>query len=383
MSEEVDPLSLIGTTIAEKYAVDSVVGVGGFALVYKARHLIWRRPVAIKVFKALADFPQSERAALMEQFVQEGALMAELSERSASIVQARDIGMLTIGDNTWVPFMVLEWLEGASLDKVLEEERRRGLPLRSIEEALKLLEPAAQALSLAHSKRIAHRDVKPANIFILGDARQDGVSVKLLDFGIAKVASDAAIISKSFERTGGPITAFTPAYAAPEQFSRSHGATGPWTDVFALGLVLAEVLSGREALDGGDVVQLAVSASRQSMRPTPRALGASVSDAVEGAFQKAVAVRPGDRYRSVSEFWSDLRAAVNAPGASVARMPAIPKAGSLPRVPISAGDSAKMALAATALPAAPTVVAPGAAPTVLELSELVELARTLTLSSAT
>ena len=129
------------------------------------------------------------------------------------------------------------------------------------------------------------------------------------------------MISKSFERTGGPITAFTPAYAAPEQFSRSYGATGPWTDVFALALVLAEVLSGREALDGGDVVQLAVSASRQSMRPTPRALGASVSDAVEWAFQKAVAVRPGDRYRSVSEFWSDLRAAVNAPGASVARMP--------------------------------------------------------------
>src|SRR5437667_12829664 len=87
-----DPLHLTGTTIAEKYAVESVVGEGGFAVVYRARHLIWNRPVAIKAFKALGDFSPDDRDRLLNEFVQEGALLADLSERSAAICQARDVG---------------------------------------------------------------------------------------------------------------------------------------------------------------------------------------------------------------------------------------------------------------------------------------------------
>src|SRR5205085_1067946 len=119
-----------------------------------------------------------------------------------------------------------------SLDQVMESERVRRIPPRDARQALTLLEPVAEALALAHRKGIAHRDVKPANIFILGDPRGEHTT-KILDFGIAKVVQDAQRMGGAFERTQGAVSSFTPAYGAPEQFSKSHGPTGPWTDVFA------------------------------------------------------------------------------------------------------------------------------------------------------
>ena len=145
--------------------------------------------------------------------------------------------------------MVLEWLDGATLEAVLEGEKARNEPLRSLHEAVRLLDPAAEALALAHRKGIAHRDVKPGNIFVLGDPRGD-CTVKILDFGIAKVVNDAQKMAGTFAKTSGQITSFTPAYGAPEQFSRTHGATGPWTDVFALALIIAEMITGKEPLEG-------------------------------------------------------------------------------------------------------------------------------------
>ena len=115
MSTLRDPLNLVGTTIAEKYLVESVVGEGGFAIVYRAMHLVWKRAVAITAFRALGDYSEERRAQLVEAFIQEGALLAELSERSAAIVQARDIGTITTPDGHWMPYMVLEWLEGLTL----------------------------------------------------------------------------------------------------------------------------------------------------------------------------------------------------------------------------------------------------------------------------
>ena len=99
----VDTLQLIGRTIADKYVVEAVVGEGGFATVYRAMHTIWKRPVALKVFKSMGDFSDKDRSKLLEEFVQEGALLADLSARSAAIVQARDIGTLPIAGGGQVP----------------------------------------------------------------------------------------------------------------------------------------------------------------------------------------------------------------------------------------------------------------------------------------
>ena len=303
-----DPLGLIGTKIEDKYEVESLVGEGGFAVVYRAKHLIFKRPVAIKAFRAMSDFGEEQREKLLQDFIQEGALLAELSERSAAIVQARDIGTLTTARGDWVPYMVLEWLDGASLDHVLEAEKQ--LAPRTLQRAVKLLEPAVEALAIAHKRGIAHRDVKPANIFILGDPRGEDCTVKLLDFGIAKVVQDAQKMGASFTKTQGAVTSFTPAYGAPEQFSRTHGATGPWTDVYALALVMAEVLTHKAPLQGDDFLQLGFATANPERRPTPRALGAPVSDEIEQVFAKALAVMPDQRYQSAGAFWNALRAAL-------------------------------------------------------------------------
>src|SRR5579864_5794800 len=139
-----DPLGLLGTVVADKYAIESVVGAGGFAVVYRAMHRIWKRPVAIKVFN-VGDLSTPERDGLLESFVREGALLAQLSERSAAICQARDIGTVTAPDGSWVPYMVLEWLEGTTLEAVLTEEKRQGMPLRTLSEAVRLLDAPAHA----------------------------------------------------------------------------------------------------------------------------------------------------------------------------------------------------------------------------------------------
>src|SRR3954470_22859667 len=168
-----DPLALVGTTVSEKYEIEKVVGEGGFAIVYRATHKVWQRPVAIKVFRALGGLPADRRDDLVKSFIQEGALLAELSERSAAICQARDVGLLRTVEGREMPYMVLEWLEGRSLEQVIDDEKARRIPPRTPAETLHILEPAALALALAHKKGIAHRDVKPANIFVLGDPRGD------------------------------------------------------------------------------------------------------------------------------------------------------------------------------------------------------------------
>ncbi len=270
MTAQSDPLDLVGATIAGKYTIERVVGKGAYAIVYKAAHLIWKRPVAIKVFKGLASFSAAERARLLEAFIQEGTLLAELSERSAAICQARDVGTLTTRAGMNAPYLVLEWLEGRTLTAVLESEQMRSMPPRTLEQIVDLLEPIAAALALAHRRGIAHRDVKPANVFVLGDPRSPACPVKLLDFGIAKVIQDAQKMASAFDKSGAPAS-FTPSYGAPEQFSRAHGPTGPWTDVFAMALILGEALTAREALPAGSITQSGyASTDKQVSRPRAR-----------------------------------------------------------------------------------------------------------------
>ncbi len=316
-----DTLQLVGTVVSEKYKVEALVAEGGFALLYRAVHQIWQRPVALKVFKALGEASKANKEMLLRSFIREGALLADLSERSASICQARDVGMLVTARGDSLPYMVLEWLEGQSLEEVLADEEARRLPPRDVTATMALLGPIAEALALAHTLGVAHRDVKPANIFLLGDPRAAVCPVKLLDFGIAKVVLDAQKASGAFEATTGAMTAFTPGYAAPEQFSRKHGATGPWTDTFALALVLIECMTGKAALAGDDFLQIAYAATNPHQRPTPRSLGAVVPDEIEAVFARALAVETSARYGTVGEFWSALRVATGEPPMSIAAPP--------------------------------------------------------------
>ena len=304
-----DPLSIVGITIAEKYRIERLVGEGGFAVVYRAQHTIWNQPVAIKFFNGLSSAPIDQRDEFKNQFIQEGALLTELSSQTASIVQARDVGTYTTTDGQWMPYMVLEWLDGQALDQLLEHERATGMGPWNLEQVIVLLAQVAAALDVAHGKGIAHRDIKPANIFVLGEQPRLSATLKVLDFGVAKMMSDNTQLKAAMAKTGMNITSFTPQYGAPEQFSRSYGATGPWTDVYALALVALEMLTGRAALDGDDIVQLAFSTGNPERRPTPRNQGVEVSDEVEAVFDKALAINPHDRFARAREFWSALEQA--------------------------------------------------------------------------
>ena len=218
-----DPLQILDTVVAEKYQILSLAGEGGFSLVYKARHLIWQQLVAIKFFVILEDAKPEIRDQLLEDFIREGKLMSELSSRSSSIVQARDIGKLQRAEG-WIPYMVLEWLDGAGLDAVLAGEYRARTTPRTLNEAMALLEPVAAALDLAHRSNIAHRDLKPANIMLVGQATESDRSCKLLDFGIAKVMGEQIEHQQQLELTGQQITAFTPNYG---HRNNSAGSTAP------------------------------------------------------------------------------------------------------------------------------------------------------------
>ena len=302
-----DPLAIVDTTLAEKYAIERLAGEGGFSLVYRATHLIWNQPVAIKFFNVLEHADDSIRESLLSDFIQEGKLMSELSSKSAAIVQARDIGKLDRGNDSWIPYMVLEWLDGSPLDAVLHREKRAGLPARTLAETMHLLEPVAIALDIAHKQNIAHRDLKPANIMIMDDPRDPDATVKVLDFGIAKVMAEQAQLQQQLQMTGQQITAFTPNHGAPEQFSRKYGATGPWTDCFAMALILLEVLlEGQPPLQGKTFYELGASSCNPDQRPTPESLGLQMSPEINQVFARATALQPADRFATMGEFWGAL-----------------------------------------------------------------------------
>src|SRR6266542_1451634 len=123
--EQHDPLGIVGTTIGDKYDIERVVGEGGFGIVYRATHRIWKQPVAIKCFKALIDAAPDAREDLQNDFIAEGRLLSELSTRTTSIVQARDVGTFTTANGAWVLYMVLECNEGATHESMLKADRAR------------------------------------------------------------------------------------------------------------------------------------------------------------------------------------------------------------------------------------------------------------------
>ena len=308
MVEPRDPFELSGVTIDGKYRVASVIGDGGFGVVYRGVHKGFGELIAIKCLKLPVDLDEKARADFLERLQDEGRLLHRLSKATSGIVQALDVGAFTTPAGVWVPYLVLEWLEGETLAQFLKDRADADKGGLGLAEAVRLLEPAARALGVAHAQKIAHRDVKPANIFLtdVGGVK----TTKVLDFGIAKVLSDQGSFTAALESTGVAPAAFTPRYGAPEQFNKQRGASGPWTDVFALGLVLVECVSGRRALEGDDPTQLYIASADPALRPTFRRRGAEVSEEVEAVIEKALEVEPRERYVDATAFWTALEDAM-------------------------------------------------------------------------
>lgn len=309
-----DPFELCGVTIEEKYRVQTVVGTGGFGVVYRGVHAGFGEPIAVKCLKVRDGLTSAERDDLLTKLQDEGRVLHRLSKLSSGIVQALDVGAVTTPNKQWVPYLVLEWLEGETLAAHMLARRREARGPMALRDVLALLEPAARALEVAHRQKVAHRDVKPENLYLVDVAGTR--SMKVLDFGIAKVLTFHTAFTAAPAATVKQASAFTPSYGAPEQFNKKRGATGPWTDVFALALIVVELASGERALSGDDATQLYIAAADPASRPTLRYHGVETTDAVEDVLGRALAIDPNDRYQDVGAFWDALRHAAREPAAA-------------------------------------------------------------------
>ena len=309
-----DAFGIVGQVIASAYHVESVVAEGGFGTVYRAHHGGFRAPVALKCLRLPPGLLPEARQHFLDSFRAEAELLFRLSSSIPTVVRPLHVDAFTAKDGRFVPYLVLEWLEGSTLDALIRKRRTEGQAPLALKRVVRLLTPVARALERAHNFRgpegpvsIVHRDLKPENIFIANLAGEE--TVKILDFGIGKVKSMVSQVAGRASQSSGGLATFTPAYGSPEQWApKRYGQTGPWTDVWGLALTLSEALVGHPLIDG-DPAAIMGTVLDPNRRPTPGSEGAIVSDEVEHVFTKALALDPRERYGDAGVFWNELLAA--------------------------------------------------------------------------
>jgi eukaryotic-like serine/threonine-protein kinase len=305
-AEPRDGFGLVGTTLDAKYRIDRVVAEGGFGVVYAGHHRALDVPIAVKVLKSMAELNEQERARFATLFVAEAQTIARI--KHPHIVQVLDVGVAPAPTGDSVPWMVLEWLSGRTLQDELDARRREGARGRSPAEAMTLLRPVIEAVAHAHDEGVAHRDLKPSNIMLVEGRK--GVSARVLDFGIAKMMNPGERVGSGSTLTHGTGNLFSPRYAAPEQVAGTR--TGPWTDVHALALILVEVLTDASAYDASDKVELYARALA-SERPSLRARGIDAG-ALDFVLTRAMSLRADERYENAGAFLGALDEALSLGG---------------------------------------------------------------------
>ncbi len=266
---------MIDTVLANRYRIQAKIGDGGMAVVYRALDLVLHRPVAIKCLRQqYAGDPE-----FLQRFMQEAQAAASLSH--PNVVNIFDVGQA--GD---VHYIVLEYVQGRNLKEILREEGRLS-PRR----AAHIARAVARALEAAHRRRLVHRDIKPHNILITPEGR-----VKVTDFGIVRAASTA-----SLTQTGTVIGSVH--YFSPEQ--ARGAAVGPASDLYALGVVLYEMLTGVVPFRGDSPIAVALKHLEEEPVP-PSKIVPSIPPWLEAVVLKALEKDPGRRYSSAEEMARDL-----------------------------------------------------------------------------
>ncbi|MBK7397850.1 MAG: protein kinase [Myxococcales bacterium] len=292
----VPPAPPVGATVAGKYQLEEILGQGGMGVVYAARHLVLGQSVAIKFLRSDSGFT-SARA----RFLREAQSAARLS--SEHVARVLDVDVNEEG----APYIVMERLVGTDLLGAL---RSRGpLPLAEVAE---WIGQACAALAEAHAQGIVHRDLKPSNLFLA--RRADGtVVLKVLDFGIAKVeCDDDASITQASGAVGSP------AYMSPEHLHDSSRVDAR-SDIWALGVILHELLSGHHPFEGSGPVALGARIALGRAMP----LSDHWPDAppeICAIVARALAVDPADRFASVAELAAALAPLARGDGPSRARV---------------------------------------------------------------
>lgn len=279
---------MLGVSLGGRYRLERELGAGGMARVFRATDEVLGRVVAVK----LPRDHYAEDPLFRERFFREARAAGRLSH--PNIVAVYDVG-----DHAGRPFLVMQLVDGPTLRD--EIARRSPLP---VAEAVAYAQQVAEALAYAHLHGIVHRDVKPANILLtspLGDAGPRRRRALLSDFGIARSVGEAGL-SSSNEVFG------TVQYLAPER-AIGQDAT-PASDVYSLGVVLYEMLTGRVPFNADTPVATALAHARQPV-PSPRDYNPRIPPRVEQVILRALAKNPGERFRSGTELAAALAAVQN------------------------------------------------------------------------
>jgi serine/threonine-protein kinase len=272
----------IGTILEGRYRVEERLAAGGMGIVYRGERVGLAKPVAIKFLHRSAALVADRR----RRFEREAAAMSRLSHPNLCSI-------IDYGSLDEVPYLVLDYHPGISLRRVLEEGALR--PPRAVFIARQIL----AGLGSAHASGVVHRDLAPSNVLLVGQPGED--LVKILDFGVAKLLEGDGGPSELSVVAGTMLG--TPQYMSPEQ-ARGE-VVGPRADLYAVGIVLYEMLTGRRPFDAErDLAVLRMQVEEPPL--TPRAHVPGISAALEAAVLKALAKQPADRWATAEEFATAL-----------------------------------------------------------------------------
>jgi len=277
-----------GRVIDERYEIIEQIGYGGMGIVFRALHVELNRRVALKI---LSPDHVSDPIAL-SRFRREARALGAISHPNA--VNVIDFGVTEDG----MAFLVMELLEGRTLRTVIASERIQ------LQRVARIASQICGAVTEAHRCGVIHRDLKPDNIMLVGPAGE-GETAKVLDFGIAKLRSSNRL---SAQLTAHDTVVGTPHYMAPE--ACESGEFTPSTDVYAIGIILYEMLTGSAPFDGPSPLDVAV---RQVNDPPPpfAVFRANIPTEIEDVVRRALAKQPGERPESAVALAEELESAVH------------------------------------------------------------------------
>ena len=276
-------MNLEGKILGGRYEIEEQIGSGGMATVYRARDLVLKRYVAVKVLRD--EFTTDEE--FIKRFETE-------AQSAARLVHSNIVSIFDVGVDNGIYYIVMELIQGKTLKEIIVEERGP-LPWKwSVNVAIQI----ASALEMAHRNNIIHRDIKPHNIIIT----EDGIA-KVTDFGIAKAVSNSTITA--FGTTIGSVHYFSPEHA-------KGGYTDARSDLYSLGVVMYEMVTGRVPFDADTPVSVALKHMQEEPVP-PIDINPNLPESVNKIILKSLQKDPMLRYQTATELLQDLRMALKNP----------------------------------------------------------------------
>ena len=287
--QQSDPLA--GAVLDGRYRVDTLIATGGMSGVYRGLDLRLDRPVALKIMDS--------------RYAGDSQFLARFQREARAVARLKNPGLVAVYDqgiDGQHPFLVMELVEGGTLRELLVE--RGPMPPHAV---AAVLSPVLGGLAVAHHEGLVHRDVKPENVLISDDG-----DVKIADFGLVRAIAEAKITSTS-------VILGTAAYLSPEQVST--GDAGPASDVYAVGILTYELLTGATPFTGDTALTVAYQRMDQDVAPPSTVIG-GVPKQFDDLVVRATARDPADRYTDAEDMAAELEAIVDELGLPDFRVPA-------------------------------------------------------------